>query len=326
MLISSSTIMKKVVDLAEKASKYPVDILIFGETGCGKELLARHIHETRFNNTEIKGKFVGINCAALPPGLLESELFGYKRGAFTGAYTNKKGIMEEAGVGSLLLDEIGEMPMELQPKLLRVLDTKVFSRLGDTDSIKFKAKIISTTNANLANSSIFRPDLYFRLSAIVINIPPLKERPDDVISLTNYILGKIVEDFGLNTFPEIDKDIYNILLSYSWPGNVRELQNMLKRAIILGDGYLKIEIIEEIIEYNSNFFNLDRLPYKKNNNNIFIWKTKNNNYDLKTAEKDIGKHLVKSIIESNPGISYANIANKLGICAVTLNKRFKKYL
>ena len=259
MLISSSQQMIDVVTLAEKAAKYPVNVVILGETGCGKELIARHIHET----SGCIGRFMSINCTALPEELLESELFGYLRGAFTGAYRTKKGIMEEAIKGSLLLDEIGDMPLHLQPKLLRVLDTKNFIPLGGTKIVKFSARVIVTTNKNLSDPKLFRSDLYFRLATVVITVPPLRERPDDVISLVNYFLGKIQEEFNLVDFPTVSDDdinnLYELLLEYSWPGNVRELQNVLKRSIILGDGILKLKIIKGVIDTTSKFFNIDKI-------------------------------------------------------------------
>ena len=262
MLISSSQEMVDVVNLAEKAARYPVNVLILGETGCGKELIARHVHEI----SECTGQFMSVNCTALPGELLESELFGYYRGAFTGAYKTKKGIMEEAAKGSLLLDEIGDMPLHLQPKILRALDTKKFIPLGGTKAIEFSARVIATTNKSLADPKVFRPDLYFRLATVVITVPPLRKRPDDIMSLVNYFLGKIQEEFQLQEFPTITEDgIYNLLLTYSWPGNVRELQNVLKRSIILGDGILELEIVKNIIKTTSNFFNMS-VGNQKNDN------------------------------------------------------------
>jgi len=255
MLISSSQQMVDVVNLAEKAAKYPVNVIILGETGCGKELIARHVHET----SECAGKFMSINCTALPGELLESELFGYHRGAFTGAYKTKKGIMEEASNGSLLLDEIGDMPLHLQPKLLRVLDTKKFIPLGGIKPVDFSARVIATTNKKLSDPKLFRPDLYFRLATVIVTVPPLRERPDDIISLINYFLGKIQEEFSLTKFPTItDNNIYDMLLKYYWPGNIRELQNVLKRSIILGDGSLELKIIKNILEDTSKFFNINK--------------------------------------------------------------------
>jgi transcriptional regulator with PAS, ATPase and Fis domain len=314
MLISSSKTMLDVVNLAEKSSKFPVNILILGETGCGKELIARHIHET----SECDGKFLGINCTALPRELLESELFGYSKGAFTGAYKSKKGIMEETKGGSLLLDEVGDMPIALQPKLLRVLDTKEFTPLGSTSCKKFDTKVISTTNMNLSNQTTFRQDLYFRLGTIIINIPPLKNRPDDILSLTNYFLGKIQEDFKLEEFPTIkNNDIYTLLLKYPWPGNVRELQNVLKRAIILGDGYLEYDIVKDIIDYGAKFFDVE-----KNIDSVFIWKDTDHR-NLKKANLELGKHIVKHIIETEPKITNTALANILGISMPTLLSRFR---
>jgi transcriptional regulator with PAS, ATPase and Fis domain len=314
MLISSSKIMTNVVDLAEKAAKFPVNVLILGETGCGKELIARHIHET----SGCSGRFLGINCTALPKELLESELFGYSKGAFTGAYKEKKGIMEEAEGGSLLLDEVGDMPIGLQPKLLRVLDTKEFTPLGSTKVKKFDTKVISTTNMDLSNQIVFRQDLYFRLGTIIINIPPLKERPDDILSLTNYFLGKIQEEFGLKEFPTIkNNDIYTLLLRYPWPGNVRELQNTLKRAIILGDGYLKYNIIKNIIDYGAKFFNVE-----KDMSYIFVWKDTDPK-NLKKACSKLERHITDYLVKTKPEITNTALANILGISIPTLLLRFR---
>jgi len=314
MLISSSKIMSDVISLAEKAAKFSVNVLVLGETGCGKELIAKHIHET----SKCSGKFLGINCTALPAELLESELFGYSKGAFTGAYKKKKGMVEETENGSLLLDEIGDMPISLQPKLLRVLDTKEFTPLGSTISKKFSSRVISTTNMDLSNPLIFRQDLYFRIGTIIINIPPLKERPDDIFSLTNYFLGKIQEDFGLKEFPTIEnKDIYTLLLKYSWPGNVRELQNTLKRAIILGNGHLKYNIVKDIIDYNAKFFNIE-----KDMSCVFVWKDTDHK-NLKKASTELGRHIVSYIMKEKPEITNIALANILGISIPTLLLKFK---
>ena len=314
MLIASSKAMLDVISLAEKASRFPVNVLILGETGCGKELIARHIHET----SECDGKFLGINCTALPKELLESELFGYSKGAFTGAYKSKKGIMEEAEGGSLLLDEVGDMHIALQPKLLRVLDTKEFTPLGSTSCKKFNTKVISTTNTNLSNKNTFRQDLYFRLGTVIINIPPLKERPDDIFSLTNYFLGKIQKDFKLEHFPIIkDDNIYTLLLKYPWPGNVRELQNILKRATILGDGYLKYNIVKSIINYGAKFFNVE-----KDTNSVFVWKDTDPK-NLKKANSKLERHIVKHIIRTEPDITNTALAIVLGISIPTLLLKFR---
>jgi transcriptional regulator with PAS, ATPase and Fis domain len=158
---------------------------------------------------------------------------------------------------------------------------------------------------------------------VVINIPPLKERHDDIISLTNYFLGKIKEEFDLEVFPKINDDVYNILLIYSWPGNIRELQNVLKRAIILGDGNLKTEIIEAIINDNFTFFNSKK---ENEDDTTFTWLATNDNYDIREVEKTVGIHLIKTIIKNNPSISHANIAKKIGICTRTLRSRFEEHL
>jgi len=319
MLISSSKEMKKVIAFAERIAKFPVNVLILGETGSGKELIARHIHKT----SKSVGKFVSINCTAVPHELLESELFGYNKGAFTGAYTAKKGIMLEARGGSLLLDEIGDMPLNLQPKLLRVLDNKRFTPLGSTESIDFNARIIATTNKSesLLDEKVFRPDLYFRLSTTIINIPPLRERPNDIISLTNYFLGKIQEEFGLKNFPMIKSSkIYRLLLKYTWPGNIRELQNVLKRSIIKGNGILKPEILANTI--NETPIILHSNKHLKTNG-IFIWDVNKNGTNIKKAKSCIEEYIINYLVNyiknvERKKILKKDLARRLGISITTL--------
>src|ERR1700694_3546240 len=209
--------------------------LLLGESGTGKELFARAIHHLSSRREQ---PFVALNCAAIPEGLVENELFGHERGAFTGAGARKVGKMDLAHHGSVFLDEIGELPLSIQAKLLRVLEEKRFERVGGTQTIEVDVRIITATNRNLQQqvaNKLFREDLYFRVAAVPLTIPPLRNRGDDINLLADHFLEKFSREFkkpGLELSPEARER----LLQYQWPGNVRELQNVLERAVILADG------------------------------------------------------------------------------------------
>jgi DNA-binding NtrC family response regulator len=231
-LIGKSPSMKKIYELIERISDSSSNVLITGESGTGKELVAKAIH---YNGIRKEGPFVAVNCAAIPETLLESELFGYKKGAFTDAKTDKRGLMFEANKGTLFLDEITEMPSTLQAKLLRVIEEKEVRPLGDTLSYPFDVRIISTTNRDilsLTKEGQFREDLYYRLKVIDIELPPLRERREDIPLLVQHFIAK----FGADTEKRISgvsEDVLKLLLNYAWPGNVRELENVIQRAMTL---------------------------------------------------------------------------------------------
>lgn len=231
-MVGKSPSMLKIYKTIGRIAEKDLTVLIQGESGTGKELVARAIH---FNSLRHKEKLVSVNIAALPKDLLESELFGYEKGAFTGAAISKQGRFEEAGGGTLHLDEIGEMPLELQTKLLRVIEEKKFYRLGSEKPVMADVRIIVSTNKNLVHevsTGKFREDLYYRLNAITIEVPTLRERKEDIPVLLDYFLEKYSIEFGLGKrgFTEEAKEA---LLHYSWPGNVRELENTIKRVILL---------------------------------------------------------------------------------------------
>ena len=210
-------------------------VLLLGESGTGKELFARAIHHL---SPRRELPFVALNCAAIPEGLVENELFGHERGAFTGAGARKVGKMDLAHRGTLFLDEIGELPLAIQAKLLRVLEEKRFERVGGTQSIEADVRIIVATNRNLQKlieEKLFREDLYFRISAVPMTIPPLRERGNDVLLLAEHFLEKFSREFAKAGL-ELSTGARERLLQYAWPGNVRELQNALERAVILADG------------------------------------------------------------------------------------------
>lgn len=233
-ILGASKAMKSVRTMAEKAAACNVPLLITGETGVGKGLLAKLIHASGSRNEK---PFININCASIPETLLESELFGYRKGAFTGADHNKKGLLEEVADGVLFLDEIGEMPLLLQAKLLHVLDDGLFRPLGSTKSLRFKGRIITATNRpdqDLTQGNSFRIDLYYRISVITIDIPPLRDRPEDLLPLAERMYHELAAEMGRydHTLPT---SIAMQLQQQSWPGNVRQLRNHLERALIFED-------------------------------------------------------------------------------------------
>jgi len=231
-LIGKSPSMQKIYDLIERISDSSSNVLITGESGTGKELVAKAIH---YNGVRKEGPFVAINCAAIPETLLESELFGYKKGAFTDAKSDKKGLIFKANEGTLFLDEITEMPFTLQAKLLRVIEEREVRPLGDTNSYPIDVRIISTSNrdiASLIQQGRFREDLYYRLKVIDIEMPPLRERKEDIPILVQHFIHKFSKELK-KAVSSVSEDALKILLNYFWPGNVRELENIIQRAITL---------------------------------------------------------------------------------------------
>ncbi len=237
-----SAATQQTVKMARKASQTVSNVLLTGESGTGKELFAHAIHH---DSQRKAGPFIKINCAAIPSQLIESELFGYEGGAFTGARKNgKKGKFELADQGSIFLDEIGDLPLDMQAKLLRVLQEKEFERISGSKTIKVDVRVIAATNRNLkrmCQDGQFRSDLYFRLNVMSIQIPPLRERMDDLPELIEVLLDKLAQKLDKKRIP-ISDDARDALAGYHWPGNIRELENMLERSMILADrGEIKSE-------------------------------------------------------------------------------------
>ena len=235
-LVGDAEPMRKVYKLIEKVARTDSTVLITGESGTGKELVARALHSA---SSRFEQPFVTVNCTAMPENLLESELFGYKKGAFTGANTNKKGLFEAANKGTIFLDEIGSIPLSMQMKLLRVLQEKEIRRVGGTEDIKIDVRVIAATNEDLARKiqeQTFREDLFYRLSVIPIDLPPLAERKEDIPQLVNYFLNQYNKD-NLRQV-EISPQAIKLLAKQNWPGNVRELENAVKRAATLCDNDL----------------------------------------------------------------------------------------
>jgi len=232
--LGSSKALDKVIKLANKACKTDASILLLGQSGVGKEVFASYIHK---NSPRVKKPFIAINMAAIPENLIESELFGFEKGAFTDASEAKAGQFELANGGTLFLDEIAEMPFNLQAKLLRALQEKEVRRLGSSKSIKIDIRVVSATNANLLQrikNGEFREDLYYRLNTIPIEIPPLNERIDEILSIAEAMCEKNCIKYGFEK-KTFSKDAKELLLSYSWPGNIRELISVVERAVILSE-------------------------------------------------------------------------------------------
>ena len=226
--------MQEVYRLIEKVTKSKTTVLILGESGVGKELVASAIH---YNGPNATGPFIKFNCAALPESVIESELFGHEKGSFTGATALRKGRFEEASGGTIFLDEVGELSLAMQAKLLRVLQERTFERVGGNTTIQVDIRILAATNRDLGEMverGDFREDLYYRLHVFPITIPPLRERGNDIIALADHFLTKFSEEMGVDV-KRISTPAINMLLCYHWPGNVRELENVIERAIILAE-------------------------------------------------------------------------------------------
>jgi formate hydrogenlyase transcriptional activator len=234
-IVGKSAALRRVLKQVETVAPTGSTVLVYGETGSGKELIARAIHNLSARRA---GAFVKLNCAAIPTGLLESELFGHEKGAFTGAVMQRIGRFELANRGTVFLDEIGEVPLELQPKLLRVLQDREFERLGSARTLRTDARLIAATNRDLAvmvRAQKFRPDLFYRLNVFPIHVPPLRERPEDIPLLVRHYAAQFARRLN-KTVDSIPTETMNALCRYDWPGNIRELQNVIERAVILSPG------------------------------------------------------------------------------------------
>ena len=234
-IIGESPALKAILDEVRKVTDTKSNVLLLGETGTGKELFARVIHH---NSSRRDMPFVPINCSAIPENLLETELFGHVRGAFTGAVATKKGILEEAEGGTVFLDEIGDMSLSLQAKLLRVIEDQVIRPVGSTKGSKVDIRFITATNKDLkaaVRQGAFREDLYYRINVISLQIPPLRERKEDIKALVQHYLEKYSHEMG-RTVKELSPESLELMMNYEWAGNVRELQNVIERAIIISSG------------------------------------------------------------------------------------------
>lgn len=306
-IIGKSKEISDAIELAKKVAPTDTTVLILGETGTGKELFAEAIH---YASKRKDKAFVTINCSAIPKDLQESELFGYKKGAFTGALQDKKGFFEEANGGTIFLDEIGDMNYETQAKLLRVIENGTYNRVGDSQQRHIDVRIIAATNKDLLHESErdnFRTDLYYRISPFIIYLPPLRERIDDLELLIKYYITfysmKLSKEVS-----SIEPDAKEVLLKYSWKGNIRELKNVIERAIILtsGNSIKKENLPKEILEYKLTEKDLNGITDK--------------NLTLEELEKI---HIKKVLDDTLNNKTLA--AKRLGIGTATLYRKLKEY-
>ncbi|MEO2068426.1 MAG: sigma-54 dependent transcriptional regulator [Desulfurobacteriaceae bacterium] len=315
-IVGTSKKMQEVFKFIGRVAKSDATVLILGESGTGKELIARAIH--RYSNRKDK-PFVAVNCAALPSNLLEAELFGYEKGAFTGAFSTKKGLFEQANGGTIFLDEIGELELSLQSKLLRVLQEKEIRRVGGNRTIKVNIRVIAATNKDLeeeVRKGNFREDLYYRLNVVSISLPPLRERKEDIIPLAQYFIRKFSKEFKL-PLKELSSKARDWLLNYSFPGNVRELENMILRAMILSP--------VDVIDVEDLKPNLNAKPSFSIDEAIRSWikslKNERNLYDI--VIKKVEKILISETLKKCD-YNQVKAAKVLGIHRNTLRKKIKE--
>jgi two-component system response regulator PilR (NtrC family) len=307
-LIGHSPVMAKLIALLERVAPSQANVLITGESGTGKELVAKALHL----NSDRKGHpFVPINCGAIPENLLESELFGHEKGAFTGADKRKEGLFESADNGTLFLDEIGELPMGMQVKLLRVLQEREFRRVGGTNNIPLNIRLVAATNQDLSEmikEGSFREDLFYRLNVVSIELPPLRTRQDDIPLLINSFYQRLT---GKKEY-SIQKQALEILLNYDWPGNVRELENLVERCVILGE---------------TNELTIDCLPDQvKNKNHTLcgvIGNLPDEGFDLEKWLEDMERTILLQALEKSGGVR-KRAAELLGINFRSIRYRLGK--
>lgn len=312
-IIGESPAIKHVWDLIERFAPSDMTILLQGETGTGKELFARAIHQMSLRS---KGPFVPVDCSAYPETLLESELFGYEKGAFTGANRKRKGLFESANNGTLFLDEIGNLPPSFQAKLLRVIQDRNIMRLGANgyDPTYINVRIIAATNIDLneaSNRGSFRSDLYYRISAATIRLPSLRERHDDIPRLVNYFLTKFSMEFQKPV--EITAEALGLLNGYPWPGNIRELENVIRSACFISDHYIQpCHLPGEMIERKAT-------ELKESYCNSMDIKT------LRDAAEEAERQAILQILKNKPFINKTELARLMKIDPKTLRSRLRRY-
>jgi len=311
--IGQSTVLRKLTEMINLVAKTDVPVLITGETGTGKELAASMIHDL---SDRAEGPLVTVNCAAIPEDILESELFGHRKGAFTGARDDRAGLFVAAESGSIVLDEIGDMPLLLQAKLLRVLQEKKVRPLGTDQNRPVDVRIIASTNQNLPEkimAGTFREDLYHRLACVALNTPPLRDIPDDIVLIANHFFCRYKGEFGLEK--KMSEQARRYLIGRRWSGNVRELQNAIKRALIFSKGG---ELLPEDFDCS-----LSMLPRKENNNGEELCELTYREAKEKIMEKFTVGYMSSLLEQSRGNVSRA--ARKAGIERQSMQQLLKKY-
>jgi DNA-binding NtrC family response regulator len=306
-IIAQSPRMKAVVDLVRKIAPQNLTVLLTGESGTGKEIVAKAIHQL---STRKNHRFFAVNCSAMPEQLLESELSGHVKGAFTGATCCRKGLLEEASGGTLLLDEIGDMPLALQAKILRVLEEKTIRPVGSTKEIKIDVRILAATTCDLSEmvkAGRFREDLYYRLDVIRVHIPTLSERHEDIMPMAEHFLKKYGDELGKPCL-KLGSSAINALMNYSWPGNAREMKNTIKRAVALAG--------RDVLEEDGIFF----APMPTNRPGRLELRRPPEPNTLEHSQRD---HIKRALISNN--WNYTRTSKQLGIGRTTLWRKVKKY-
>lgn len=318
-IVGESTAIQEVKELIQQVSKTLASVLIFGESGTGKELIARNIHQASLRANE---PFIAINCGAIPADLLESELFGHEKGAFTGAAAIRQGRFEMANNGTIFLDEIGDMPLSMQVKLLRVLQEKSFERVGGSKTITTNVRIIAATNQDLEKQILehkFREDLFYRLNVFPIKVPPLRDRKGDIPALINHCLSKLQSQIPLCSFHPV---AMQRLCDYFWPGNVRELTNIVERLCILfpNQDICEDHLPQQILDYP------ERVAHFQALNEIVLVKPNllSGQFDLKQHVVETEIALINAALANSHGV-VAHAAKLLGIRRTTLIEKMKKY-
>ena len=309
-IVSKNEKMQKMFDVIKKVSQYKSTVLISGESGTGKELVARALH---YNSDRSQSPFIAVNCGAIPENLLESELFGHAKGAFTDAIRTKKGLFEEADGGTLFLDEIGELPGQLQVKLLRVLQEGEIRRIGESKPIQIDVRIVAATVKDLSkevNEGHFREDLFYRLNVLPIHIPPLRERKEDIPLLIQHFIGKYNQTMNKNV-ADVDHNALDTLMNYKWYGNVRELENTIERAIVLSE---------------KNNIVLENLPIEIQNfkEEVQLEVLSEEEYSIKKASKSLEVNLIKKALRRTKG-NHTHAARLLEISHRALLYKIKEY-
>ena len=321
-MIGESGIMKDVFSLVKRVASSDASVLVTGESGTGKELIAKGIH---FSGERRSKRFIAINCGAIPENLIESELFGHKKGAFTGAVTDKHGLFREADGGTLFLDEIGELPLLLQSKLLRALQEKTIRPVGDTHDINVDVRIVAATNRDLkaeSTNGTFREDLYYRLNVVNIDVPPLRQRRGDIPLLVRHFIASMTK--AKDTLPQISPDALRILTAYSFPGNIRELENIIERALVLGGSAILPEHLpNEVILCSKNTTNNDRSLLTKaagdKQTEIVVLPI-----NLESELEKLERQYLREALEQAAGIK-KHAAELLGLNFRSFRYRLKKY-
>lgn len=313
-IIGKSSLLREALLVASRAAKTKSTVLIFGESGTGKELVAKAIHETGTNSEQ---PYVKVNCGAIPATLLESELFGHEQGAFTGAVKRKIGKFEQANGGTIFLDEIGDMPLEMQVKLLRVLQEREFERVGGNETIQCSLRVIAATHRNLEElikEGTFREDLYYRLNVVPVHLPALRERREDIISLCEGFMRKIEKKTGISV-KTIDHETMDAFQRYHWPGNLRELENLMERLMVVVEG--EAITINDLPSYMSHTYKT-RLEKHEGHSLINV----GCNGEMATLEEYEKEIILKAL--NNFG-SFNKAAKALGVTHKTVAFKARKY-